>query len=227
MIDDKIDTAAKLSVLLGLMSLVACFATSEEAADFPIIEELLEAGYFGEENVETAVAEYGEEAVPYLLTAFASARDDPKRRGDIAFMLGKFGVSESCPEIIEFINAELNKEMTKARRTGITMALFGLGFLGTEESLAFLVKVAQSSSWTDSQNEPTGEGKFQLSDARNKERVQSAAILGLGSAGSERATQLLDGLAQEVPEDLRDNVESAREMAAERLEHRKSSSAQP
>lgn len=134
----------------------------------------------------------GENAVAPLVKMLKSDELSITTKGFIMLCLGKIGTADCETALIEFVQTPRTELVSDKERISVQMALYGLGFIGSEESIKFLRLLCTEEYWLkreDSTMWAPLDGK--LNEVRT---WQDSAMAGLGALAPEKSIQELERL---------------------------------
>lgn len=163
----------------------------------------------------------GESAVDPLRKLLKSDEVAITTKGFVLLCLGKIGTTECETALMEFVQTPRTELVSDKKRISVQMALYGLGFVGSEESIKFLRLLCTEEYWLNREDSAMWvplDGK--LNEAR---KWQSSAMAGLGALESEKAIQELERLrADEKYKTFFPSIDGAIAATTEQLKRKRS-----
>ena len=220
--------AASISAAI-CMSATAAFAVSAsgEIEDCDCTPACIESyvAQFKEEftanEAERVSRHCGESAVDPLRKLLKSDEVAITTKGFVLLCLGKIGTTECETALMEFVQTPRTELVSDEQRISVLMALYGLGFTGSEEAIEFLRLLCTEEYWLKREDSAMWvplDGK--LNEAR---KWQSSAIAGMSALEPEKSIHELERLrADETYKTFFPSIDGAIAATKEQLKRERS-----
>ena len=154
-------------------------------------------GPTGEKAAEDFVRHFGESGKPYLIELMKEDTE-PGVKARVAFRLGKLGDPEGLQCMADFLERPLPDVLEGVAYTDVWCTMLGIGFLGSDEAIDYLARLATEDYWNDRLQKTAehplvrlGRNPNLLDAERSINRLRADAIMALGAAGNARAERAL------------------------------------
>ncbi len=171
-------------------------------------------GVYTANEAERVSEHCGERAVLPLRDLLASEEASFRSKGFAALCLGKIGTADCETALLDYIQLSRSQAVSVEEYTSIQMALYGLGFIGSEEAIKFLRLLCSEEYWlnrddirsltSDINAQGRKKPKFEI------ETWRSSALAGIEVLAPEKAQEVFQLLrADETYEALFPSIDSA------------------
>ena len=156
-------------------------------------------------EAEAFVEKYGADAVPVLIGMLKEKGVSPFTKGKAAVYLGKFRQPSAVQPIIALIESPLSEEIDVQEKSRLYGALLGLGFIGSDEALDYLKKLAGDDYWLKRPERPRMT-HTKMNEEQTRCELRTMTINSIGVAGNDKAIEILEELKRGAASDMADKV---------------------
>ncbi len=175
------------------------------AADKAAMRSEMDVNEWREWEAEAFVEKYGADAVPVLIGMLQEKDVSPSAKGKAAFYLGKFRQPSAIKPIIALIESPLPEEIGTQEKPRLYGALLGLGFIGSDEALDYLKKLASDDYWLKRPERPRMP-HTKMNEEQTRRELRTMTINSIGVAGNDKAIETLEELKRGAASDMADKV---------------------
>ena len=168
--------------------------TQEEVHE---VLRIINASIIHEDAAEDFVQQFGADALNILVPVLRDHREQPFKRGRVAYLIGKYRDPAYTQDIVDVIEQTLQPNMGGSGLAAVAYAIEGLGWAGDERAIRALKTLAGQAFWD--QREPIPH-KLEPDDApRIQLLLRERAVRALGEAPDGAGIEALKQLAQAHP----------------------------